>query len=503
MLAVKQVITDITFLILIYAMQSIKEEKASYGEAIKAEVNRYSWQYSRLAALLVIICYPLYYFTIYLKGEPQWNKSLPVSLLMVLVFTITVLLVKKRYDRSIILMHVVCSAISLFAFYQSTFLPDYYQEINLLSYALVFVFLNAVFVWHFHHAFVQFLFALLLFVVFIADENMLSNRGGVLWLVSSVGSLVLTQFRYKVIKQSVIRNIQLGNKNKQLKEKHEELIRVNTQLQRAHEEVKVLNNSLEEKVDIRTKSLQESNLKLGTALEELDRFLYNSAHALKGPILRFQGLINLARVDNPDYIHQHIDNLEVESGNMLNIVKKLNTINYINEGPEKEIKSIADVVNELKALYEDQLKASEIRFQVNLNNQVFTLQYPTLIQAILENIVENAIQFSRSSDRVDSYISLEIGRDDNCLKIVVEDNGSGISDDDLPHVYNMFYRGSLRSKGSGLGLYIVKRSVEKLKGEVFVKSRHGELTRINLTFPAEHVIKNTNQLLLKGTNKIS
>lgn len=483
-------------------MQRIEEEKTSHGKAVQAEVDHYSWRYSRLVALLVIICYPLYYFIIYLKGEAQWDKSLPVSLLMVLVFTVTLLLVNRRTNRSLILMHTVCSGISLFAFYQSGFLPDNYQEINLLSYALVFVFLNAVFIWRFHHAFIQFLFALFLFVVFMEDETMLNTRGGILWLFSSVASLVLTQFRYKVIQQSVIRNIQLGNRNKQLKEKHEELIRVNNELQHAHEEVKALNNSLEEQVDIRTKSLQESNIKLGTALEELDRFLYNSAHALKGPILRFQGLINLTRVDNPDYIHQHINNLDVEASNMFNIVKKLNTINFINEDPEKGIKSIDNIVNELKALYEDPLNAKNIRLRVNLNNQVFALQYPMLIQAILENIIENAIQFSRSSERVDSYINMEIDRDDNYLKIVVEDNGSGISDDDLPHVYNMFYRGSLLSKGSGLGLYIVKRSVEKLKGNVFVKSRHGEQTQIKLTFPADHVITNNNQSLLKAINNI-
>jgi signal transduction histidine kinase len=71
----------------------------------------------------------------------------------------------------------------------------------------------------------------------------------------------------------------------------------------------------------------------------------------------------------------------------------------------------------------------------------------------------------------------------NNLKIQIEDNGIGISDEHLPKIFEMFYRASEKSQGSGLGLYIVKETLEKLKGSIHVKSSHGHGSVFSVEVP--------------------
>jgi signal transduction histidine kinase len=69
------------------------------------------------------------------------------------------------------------------------------------------------------------------------------------------------------------------------------------------------------------------------------------------------------------------------------------------------------------------------------------------------------------------------------LKIQIEDNGIGISDEHLPKIFEMFYRASEKSQGSGLGLYIVKETLDKLGGSIQVKSTHGHGSIFSLEVP--------------------
>ena len=68
-------------------------------------------------------------------------------------------------------------------------------------------------------------------------------------------------------------------------------------------------------------------------------------------------------------------------------------------------------------------------------------------------------------------------------KIEFKDNGIGIRDEHLDKIFNMFYRATERSQGSGLGMYIVKQAVEKLDGKITINSKYGEGTEIKVVLP--------------------
>jgi len=91
------------------------------------------------------------------------------------------------------------------------------------------------------------------------------------------------------------------------------------------------------------------------------------------------------------------------------------------------------------------------------------ISYPAMIKIIIENLLENSINFSGIAD---PYIRFRVYQTDGYVTIEMQDNGQGISLEYQERIFEMYFRGNERSKGNGLGLYIVQKAVEKLDGIV-------------------------------------
>jgi signal transduction histidine kinase len=106
----------------------------------------------------------------------------------------------------------------------------------------------------------------------------------------------------------------------------------------------------------------------------------------------------------------------------------------------------------------------------------------TRMRIILNNLISNAIKY-RSFSKPMSTIHVDMQADKNCVVIKVIDNGEGIEESKLPHIFDMFYRATERSEGSGLGLYIVKKVADKLEAKIKVDSVELEGTTFTVTIP--------------------
>ncbi|MFN8889072.1 MAG: sensor histidine kinase, partial [Cyclobacteriaceae bacterium] len=107
---------------------------------------------------------------------------------------------------------------------------------------------------------------------------------------------------------------------------------------------------------------------------------------------------------------------------------------------------------------------------------------PWRIGEIFRNLISNAIKY-RDFNKNDSHIRIMIKIAPDRASILFEDNGIGISKADLTKIFDMFYRASEQSDGSGLGLYIVKNAVDKLGGILKVTSEIGKGTSFELKLP--------------------
>ena len=142
------------------------------------------------------------------------------------------------------------------------------------------------------------------------------------------------------------------------------------------------------------------------------------------------------------------------------------------------------VITLLRPLAEDK----DIILETNLPPEIPDLRAdPLLVQRVLQNLLENAIKYSPAHSRVMLAVRVE----DLAINCSVQDQGPGISADDLPHLFESFYRGEREgdTRGFGLGLAAVKRIIDALGGRIWVNTAPGHGCTFYFTFPLETLKK--------------
>lgn len=109
-----------------------------------------------------------------------------------------------------------------------------------------------------------------------------------------------------------------------------------------------------------------------------------------------------------------------------------------------------------------------------------------LLKIILKNLIENSLIFSDISRDITVKVSARKKR--SSIYLCVEDNGEGIESDIRPRIFDLFYRGSQKSKGNGLGLYLVKKAVEKLNGSIELESEVNKCTKFTIILPSKDIV---------------
>lgn len=219
------------------------------------------------------------------------------------------------------------------------------------------------------------------------------------------------------------------------------------------------------------------NEELKKANSELDRFVYSASHDLRAPLKSILGLINIAKMDI-----QTIDVAKQKS--LLDIMNMLNKsatkldgfiddiLNYSrNERLEMSRNEIdfEKLINEVKSSIKYAEGAREIELNVLINIKGIVVSDNKRIAIVLNNLISNAFKYADVAKQR-SFVTLECSEVNDRIKIVVKDNGIGIEANEIDKIFNMFHRSTLLSSGSGLGLYIVKETLEKLGGTISVES---------------------------------
>jgi signal transduction histidine kinase len=230
--------------------------------------------------------------------------------------------------------------------------------------------------------------------------------------------------------------------------------------------------------------IQSKNKELEKINFELDRFVYSASHDLRSPLTSILGLLYLLRTQLVDAETIKYTNLMEESILKLdNTIKDIVTYSRNNRTEiirEKvKLKSIIkDLVDNLRYLepYGTSLEES-IEFKgVNIINAD-----KGRLQTILNNLISNSIRYRQTSKPLKIVIKSEI--ENEKVIISVEDNGIGIKEQHIERIFDMFYRTHESSTGSGLGLYIVKETINKLGGSIQVYSTYNEGTTFIVSFP--------------------
>jgi len=226
-------------------------------------------------------------------------------------------------------------------------------------------------------------------------------------------------------------------------------------------------------------------------LEEYRReYIGNISHELKTPLFTILGYISTL-IDgglSDDTINlKYLERSEKNINRLINIVKELETINQLESGEikiEKTRFNIVDLVNETFESLEMKAKSKEIKlyYGKKYDRPIYTFADRSQIQKLITNLIENAIKYGFKSN---GKVKVSFFDMDDKILIEVTDNGPGISKDDLPRIFERFYRtDKARNRklgGTGLGLAIVKHILEAHKQTIYTRSTIGIGTTFGFT----------------------
>ncbi|HTJ50185.1 MAG TPA: two-component regulator propeller domain-containing protein [Cyclobacteriaceae bacterium] len=290
-------------------------------------------------------------------------------------------------------------------------------------------------------------------------------------------------------------NDDLASQNEELKAQNEEMgaqqetiTGQNFLLSEAKKNLQTLNESLEKTVQHRTEKLNETILQLNKTIKELDAFVYSASHDLIAPLKSVMGLINLMRIQNKqDDINDHINLVEASIKKLEDVIKNL--IQYSQN-------SSMDILYEEVNLFDlIQNCLIDVKFlpgmesmntELNIKNDTTVVSDPNRLKIVIGNLISNAVKY-RDIRKENHTIKIEVEKGKTVWKLTVFDNGIGIAKQYLSRIFEMFFRATDRSQGSGLGLYIVKEAVDRLYGEIYVDSENGLWTKFTIAIPNEKI----------------
>lgn len=243
-----------------------------------------------------------------------------------------------------------------------------------------------------------------------------------------------------------------------------------------------------------TEEIRKSAEKARKANETKTRFLFNMSHDIRTPmnaIVGFSGLLEKSLHDEKKSLG-YIKKIRVSSDILLTIINQVLEMARIESGKitlNPESVNIREMVEAMNTVFESSLTKKSLEYQCSLNvvhDQI--LCDKTKMEEIILNVVSNSIKYTNPHGKITVSID-ELDSEDEKnanYKVVVEDNGIGMSQDYLPHIFEEFSREhtstETRVAGTGLGLPIVKSLVDRMGGTIEVESEEGKGTRFIMKF---------------------
>jgi ligand-binding sensor domain-containing protein/signal transduction histidine kinase len=296
------------------------------------------------------------------------------------------------------------------------------------------------------------------------------------------------------------RNSQVESKNVQLAEVNSQLARNNALLDQTLDELHSLNQDLENRILQRTGELRVAKEALEKSLvqeKEINnlraRLIASISHEFRTPITVIQSSCGILQryigKMNDEQRSKQFTHIEESSKRLVNILDSVIMMSTIENRPLRlmpadVVKRTEELVSDFNLLetqgYGDE--AHKIDFGTNVSSAVINIDEESLRQ-ILSNLLSNAVKFSPPK----THVCIDFTQKEKTVLWTVKDEGMGIGEEDKPYVFDLFYRSeqneSSTIQGVGLGLSIVKKLVETLRGEVWFETAEGKGTTFYVELP--------------------
>ena len=227
--------------------------------------------------------------------------------------------------------------------------------------------------------------------------------------------------------------------------------------------------------------LEDERQRLNEENKELDSFLSSTSHDLRTPIASILGLTYLGRIELQEekartfmnIIEERIKKLDLIISDILNLSRSKKIDVKIEELDLREL------IEETTADIKFNKGASSIFLDYQAHPSHIFKSDHNQVKIILSNLLTNAVKY-HNLEQPHPFIRVSFKRTRHVVEISVEDNGRGISTENVPKIFDMFFRAAQDTEGTGLGLYIVKEALNKIKGIIFVDSELGKGSKFRI-----------------------
>ncbi len=236
---------------------------------------------------------------------------------------------------------------------------------------------------------------------------------------------------------------------------------------------------MEQNAILKTKNEQLQKLNL-----ELDQFVSKVSHDLKSPLASLSGLLDLvSTINNDERLVEYFDFMKKSVKKLHNFIGDVLDMSRNSKlEVKKEPVDIQKLVNDIFEVQRYTEGSENITKSLTISQTAPLYTDARRLEAIFGNLISNAIRYSMPKPEP-SFLKIEANIDENQAVFTFADNGMGIAPQHLDRIFDIFFRGTDKVPGSGLGLYIVKEAVSKLKGDVSVISELGQGTTFTVKIP--------------------
>jgi signal transduction histidine kinase len=323
------------------------------------------------------------------------------------------------------------------------------------------------------------LLLIIMVVVAVASTNTLSTRV----ILSAAAVFIL----FAIILG--VREAWIQNESQHLTRK---LVTTNDQLQSANVELRLsearyreLNTALEQRVSERTNELKR-------AYDELEGFSYAVAHDLKAPLRAINGFAHLFEAEMEGQLspqaREHLSRIRNGSLRMATLIDDLLAYSHIDRrGLQASVVSLPELVDSVLMQYADEVQRRHIDLSVQVESLRLRVDAEGLLLA-LRNLFENALKYTR--ERQHPHIQVHARRNDLGVVLSIADNGIGFEMEYHDHIFKIFQRLHRDDQypGTGIGLALVRKAVERIGGRVWAQSRPGEGATFNIQLPKSAMV---------------
>lgn len=272
--------------------------------------------------------------------------------------------------------------------------------------------------------------------------------------------IILSKFLNPLTKMTnVIENINHNNLDEEIK------------LPKSNDEIYRLSKSFNDMLD-----------RIKSSFEMEKNFSASASHELKTPLAIMKSSIQVLKLSDKPTIEEYEENIEIMEQNiekLIDIVNNLLLLTSNNIGLVEKI-DIKEIIDKIILNYNNELENKNIKVINNIESCTIN-NNKSLINCVFENIINNAIKYNKNNGE----ISINLEKEKNNFKFIIEDTGIGISENNINNIFEPFFREdtsrSKEIKGNGLGLSLVKNILEKINGNILVESEKQKGTKVILT----------------------